>query len=207
MCICVIRILGSSQPSFPDNEKLRLFSMRFCPFAHRILLVLAAKDIPYHVANINLTDKPEWYLKLNPNGKVPALQLPEHASEPVLTESIIIAEYLDEKYPQVKLFPSDPLKKAETKLWIESFTPIIVTFYRLIYNQNTDADTDLLLNTIYTELGRFETELTKRATAYFSGDNVGIFDYAIWPWFERFGVLNEIIGDKFHFDDKFPKLV
>lgn len=181
--------------------------MRFCPFAHRVHLVLNAKNIPYHVAYIDLTEKPEWYSKLNPNGKVPAIQLVNEPNEPFLAESMVIAEYLDEKYPQPKLYPDDPLEKAQTKLWIERFGSIAGTFYKLVYVKNADDVTDQLLNTFYTELGHYETELARRGTKYFAGDKPGIFDYAVWPWFERFGILNSIVGEKYNFDGKFPKLV
>jgi len=197
---------GSSEPSFPNDGQLRLFSMRFCPFAHRIHLVLNAKNISYHVAYINLSEKPEWYLKLNSNGKVPALQLVNEPNEPFLAESMVIAEYLDEKYPEVKLFPDNPLEKAQTKLWIERFGPIAGAFYKLVYEKNAEDVQDQLLNTFYTELGHYETELVRRGSRYFAGAKPGIFDYAIWPWFERFGVLSSIIGDKYNFEDKFPKL-
>lgn len=197
---------GSSQPSVPNDGKLRLYSMRFCPFAHRVHLVLNAKNIPYHVVYINLTEKPEWYSKVNPNGKVPALHLVNEPNDPFLIESLTITEYLDEKYPDVKLYPTDPFVKAETKLWIERFSPIPGTFYRLVYNENSDEENDSLLSTFYMELAAFETELIARKTDYFAGANVGIFDYAIWPWFERFGVLSSIVGDKYNFDQQFPRL-
>lgn len=181
--------------------------MRFCPFAHRVHLVLNAKNIPYHVAYINLSEKPEWYPKVNPSGKVPALQLANEEHEPFLVESMVIAEYLDEKYPQIKLYPADPLEKAQTKIWIERFGTIAAAFYRLTYEKNTDAVSDELLNTFYAELGKYEDELKRRGTKYFAGAKPGIFDYAIWPWFERFGILSSIVGEKYNLDDKLPKLV
>lgn len=203
----LVLFLGSSQPSLPHDGQLHLFSMRFCPFAHRVHLVLNAKKIPYHVVYINLTEKPEWYSKINPNGKVPALQLTNEPNHPFLVESLVIAEYLDEKYPEVKLYPTDPLEKAQTKLWIERFGPIPGTLYRLVYNTNSDEENESLLNTLNSELASFETELAKRNTPYFAGATAGIFDYAIWPWFERMGVLSSIVGDKYNFDEQFPKLV
>lgn len=81
--------------------------MRFCPYAHRVHLVLDAKKIPYHSIFINLNDKPEWLTEYSPLGKVPALQLITADGKPALIESLIIAEYLDEMYPEPRLFPKD----------------------------------------------------------------------------------------------------
>nr|ACZ02430.1 glutathione S-transferase omega class [Drosophila melanogaster] len=56
---------GSPMPDVPEDGILRLYSMRFCPFAQRVHLVLDAKQIPYHSIYINLTDKPEWLLEVS----------------------------------------------------------------------------------------------------------------------------------------------
>lgn len=182
--------------------------MRFCPFAHRVHLVLNAKNIPYHVIYINLSDKPEWYAEVNPNGKVPAVQLVHEPYSPFLVESMIICEYLDEKFPDVHLYPRDPLDKAQTKIWIERFGPIAGSFYRLVYEKNAEDVNDKLLNDLYVGLKPFEEELTKRGTEFFGGQNPNILDYAIWPWFERLGILSTIVGEKFQFDhNNFPSLV
>lgn len=64
----LIVILGSVEP--PRNEGLlRLYSMEFCPYAHRSRLVLKAKGIPHDIVNINLIQKPEWYFSIHPEGK------------------------------------------------------------------------------------------------------------------------------------------
>ena len=52
----------------------------------RARLVLAAKGIEYERVNINLKDKPEWFLELNPLGKVPVI---EHPDGKVIYESAI----------------------------------------------------------------------------------------------------------------------
>jgi len=39
--------------------------------------VLAAKGIEYECVNINLKDKPEWFLEINPLGKVPTIEMPD----------------------------------------------------------------------------------------------------------------------------------
>ncbi len=39
--------------------------------------------------------------------------------EGVVYESAIINEYLEEKYPQVRLMPTDPLLRARARIWID----------------------------------------------------------------------------------------
>ena len=36
---------------------------RFCPYAQRTILTLLAKQVPFQVVNINLKNKPEWFLQ------------------------------------------------------------------------------------------------------------------------------------------------
>lgn len=54
-------------------------------------------------------------LELNPYGKVPVLV----DGDGVIYESAIINEYLEEKYPQVRLMPADPLLRARARIWID----------------------------------------------------------------------------------------
>jgi glutathione S-transferase len=37
----------------------------------------------------------------------------------VIYESAIINEYLEEKYPQVRLMPEDPLQRSRARIWID----------------------------------------------------------------------------------------
>ncbi|KAJ6642445.1 Pyrimidodiazepine synthase [Pseudolycoriella hygida] len=173
---------GDPEPAFPGDGLLQLFSMRFCPYAQRVHLVLESKEIPYHTFNINLTNKPEWLTKYSPLGKVPSLGLPTENGHPFIHESLIIAEYLDEKYPQKRLNSADPLVKAFDKLLIEQFNGVISAYYKSI--NDSSALTDLS-----TGLDSFEAELMKRGTNFFGGVEPGMLDYMIWPWFERIAYL------------------
>ncbi|EGW13751.1 Glutathione S-transferase omega-1 [Cricetulus griseus] len=110
---------GSSPPGPVPEGLIRVYSMRFCPFAQRALMVLKAKGIRHEIVNINLKNKPEWFLKKNPTGLVPVL---EDSKGRLISESVIICEYLDEAYPDKKLFPDDPYEKARQKMTLESFS-------------------------------------------------------------------------------------
>ena len=121
---------GSAPPGPVPEGQIRVYSMRFCPFAQRTLMVLKAKGIRHEVININLKNKPEWFFEKNPLGLVPVL---ENSQGHLVTESVITCEYLDEAYPEKKLFPDDPYKKARQKMTLESFSkvpPLIASFVR-----------------------------------------------------------------------------
>lgn len=179
---------------------LRVYAMRFCPFSERVQLLLAAKQIPHHTIYIDLIDKPEWYKEYSPLGKVPALQLTKEKDQPALVESLIIASYLDEKYPQPRLFPTDPLQKALDKILIERFANVVSAVYPVM-TCNPNAPPDALKN-FEIALDVFEQELIKRGTPYFGGQQIGIVDYMIWPWFERFPSLKYNTEQHYELDAK-----
>lgn len=171
-------------------------------------LALEAKKIPYHTINVNIRSKPEWFLELNPVGKVPCVELVDKPGAPAVYESLLILEYLDEVYPEPKLYPVDPLEKLQEKLWIERFSPITSKTHEAY---RTDAPTKLTLwNEIQEVLDIFEAELKRRGTTYFGGERqVNILDYALWPWFaQRIDVAQELFGEGCEFNgERFPALV
>ena len=63
----------------------------------------------------DLKNKSEELVTLNPYGKVPVLV----DGDTVIYESAVINEYLDEKFPEVSLMPSDLAKRAEVRIWID----------------------------------------------------------------------------------------
>lgn len=179
--------------------------MRFCPYAARAHLVLDAKNIPYHTININLQQKPDWFFDANPFGKVPAVQLVNETDAPFLAESLIIMQYLDEKYPEPKLFPNDPLERAQERIWIERFNSVASAFHRGAVNT---VDPKGAWQEILTALDPFEVELQRRGTIYFGGNAANIVDYAIWPWLQRIEIAEELFGAGCQFDrQKYPALV
>jgi glutathione S-transferase len=63
--------------------------------------------------------KTEAYLKINPKGKVPALDV----DGKVITENTAILTYLAKRYPQKNLIPTDPIQEAQcisTMAWFSN---------------------------------------------------------------------------------------
>uniref|UniRef100_A0A2K5L0M8 Glutathione S-transferase omega n=1 Tax=Cercocebus atys TaxID=9531 RepID=A0A2K5L0M8_CERAT len=133
---------GSAPPGPVPEGSIRVYSMRFCPFAERTLLVLKAKGIRHEVININLKNKPEWFFKKNPFGLVPVL---ENSQGQLIYESPITCEYLDEAYPGKKLLPDDPYEKACQKMILELFSKVLTNKKTTFFGGNSISMIDYLI--------------------------------------------------------------
>lgn len=190
---------GSQEP--PLTDKLRLYALRFCPYSHRVNLILSAKEIPHDVVYVNLRDKPEWYVSKYPAGKVPAVLV----NDVFISESLIITDFLDEYFPSRKLHNSDPIQKAKDRLVVDSFSQVMSHLYKCF---TTPTLTESLLTPVFDSLDKFEKELSSRDTPFFFGPCPGMVDYMMWPWFERIPMLKVLGGDSFAVPkDRFPKLI
>jgi glutathione S-transferase len=96
---------------------MTLYDAARCPYCARVRIVLAEKGIAYETVEIDLDDRPAWLYEKNPLGKVPVLE--EDAL--CLPESVVIMEYLEERYPDPPLLPADPAERALVRLAIERF--------------------------------------------------------------------------------------
>lgn len=112
---------------------ITLYDSPGSPCARRVRITLIEKGLPYDTVFIDLSKmeqkKPE-YLALNPNGFVPTLT---HGHR-VLYESNVITEYLDDVFPDVRLYPADSWERAQVKLW-QSFELSLARDYRPIMYQ------------------------------------------------------------------------
>jgi len=97
---------------------LKLYDFKSSPNCQRVKVVLAEKNLPYEIVPIDLRkqeQKTPEYLKLNPYGKVPVLT----DDTTVLYESLVINEYLEEKYPNPPLMPKDLGSKAKARILVD----------------------------------------------------------------------------------------
>ncbi len=71
---------------------------------------LSAEQVAHHLRRGEQTDPA--YLRLNPQGLVPALELDDGA---VLTQSLAICEWLEETWPNPPLLPAEPTARAHVR--------------------------------------------------------------------------------------------
>jgi len=99
---------------------MRLYDFPDCPFAQKVRIVLAEKELEYETQFVDLRQgeqrKPE-FLKLNPYGRVPVLV----DDEVIVYDSTLINEYLEDEYPHPHLMPEDSAGRARVRT-LEDFS-------------------------------------------------------------------------------------
>ena len=150
-----------------------LYDAARCPFCARVRIVLAEKGLPYETVEIDLADRPAWLYDLNPVGKVPVLD----EDGWILPESAVIAEYLDERYPDPPLWPDDAGERAAGRLLVFRFDDFSGPYYALRRGEEG------ALERFEAELGALDSVL--RGMPWLSGRAFGLADVAFLPWLLR----------------------
>lgn len=170
--------------------KLRLISHKLCPYVQRAVIVAYEASIPFERIDIDLANKPAWFLEISPTGKVPLLEVSTRQGDTiVLFESAVIAEYLDEisKFP---LLPQAPLERARHRSWIE-FASIVLNSIGQLYLAPDRERFEQARALLASRLGEVETEI---AGPWFGGDVFGLVDAAFAPAFRYLEVFNAQCG-------------
>lgn len=90
---------------------IRLYHFALSPFCRKVRLVLAEKRIEVELLEERYWEASSEFLRRNPAGKVPILQI----DEMTLSDSQAICEYLEERHPAPPLLPSNPAERAEVR--------------------------------------------------------------------------------------------
>ena len=82
--------------------------------SYRVRIALALKGLDYELQPVHLRrneQRAPEFLERNPQGLVPALA----DGDAVLTQSLAIIEYLEERYPEPPLLPAGPADRARVR--------------------------------------------------------------------------------------------
>jgi len=166
---------------------LTLISHPLCPFVQRAAIVLLEKQVPFQRINVDLSDKPAWFLEISPTGKVPMLQVQEAGgSNEVLFESVAICEYLQETPPGPSLYPDDPLARAKHRAWIEFGSATLAEAWGYL-NAKDHVTANVKATSLKDKLAQLEK--VPSLGPYFDGETFGMVDVVFAPVFRYFDVL------------------
>jgi glutathione S-transferase len=163
---------------------LVLASHGLCPYVQRAAIVLAEKGIGFKRRDVDLANKPDWFLAVSPLGKTPVL-LVEGAP---LFESAVICDFLDESFSP-RLHPDEAFQRARERAWV-AFGSALLDAIAGFYSAPDEA------------LQAKRADIASRfATLEAALDARG-------PWFagERFGMVDAVFGPIFRYFDAFERI-
>ncbi|KAH9917893.1 thioredoxin-like protein [Epithele typhae] len=175
-------------------EQITLYGNKvFSVFSHRVSIALkeAGAEHKEYVIDTH-SHKPTWYSeKVNPiTRKIPCITYGGPDTDPAdpspeshkIHESLVISEFIADLYPDAHLVPSDPLQRANMRLFIA-----------LWEQQGFPAFWSFLTGTGSTEafLGVFEALQARLAPSGFAVGQFSLADIAVAPFVLRTLVLVE----------------
>ncbi|MCF6807113.1 glutathione S-transferase N-terminal domain-containing protein [Thiotrichales bacterium 19S9-12] len=172
------------------RSTMTLYASKKCPFSHRVMMVLAEKGVVADVKLIELDNKPDELLELNPYAQVPTLV----DRDVIVYESEIIFEYLEERFPHPPLLSVFPIERAQSRLltrridkdWIPHLTQALYSKDEsVIYKSKLE-----LVKAILEMMPVF------KRYRYFMSDDFSIVDCTLAAILYRFPELGIALPDK-----------
>lgn len=173
------------------------------PNGHKVSICLEELGVPYNVKKIDIRSGAQFdpeYLKINPNGKIPALV----DGETKVFESVAILIYLAEKYG--KLLPTDPAARISTIQWslfqAANVGPMFGQFghFSVYAKERIPYAIERYSNEVNRLFGVMDGRLAK--SKYLACDDYTIADIATWPWINTYQTFYKQTMD----ESKFPNV-
>lgn len=164
---------------------MTLYSGSTDPYSHRCRIVLYEKDMDFEIIDVDMHNKPEEIASISPSGRMPVLV----ERDLVLTESNIINEYIDERFPHPQLMPPDPVMRARARLVLFNFERDLFAHVDVLENSLAGKNSDKARQEIRDSLSQLTPILSKQK--YLMNDEFSMLDVAIAPllWrLEHYGV-------------------
>ncbi|KAL5104222.1 Glutathione S-transferase DHAR3 chloroplastic [Taenia crassiceps] len=155
-----------------NPDKFTLYDFKFCPFCQRVRYTLDYHRIPYDRVLVNLINKPDWFLRLHPESKVPLLRFRGER----LVESDLVMRFVDQfnGEPETSLLRvcGEEAFRNSLSLSAELARPRFRVAYCL---DASAADVDEFV----AACGKIEAAIKQ---PYLCGDKVSLADLALVPF-------------------------
>ncbi|GFH53673.1 glutathione S-transferase [Chaetoceros tenuissimus] len=178
---------GYDQTIINPNSSIQFFVLpgNTCPYVQRTHIALQELGLPFDITEVSGMPKPDWYLRINPRGKVPALK----KDTTVIYESAICNEFLcdlaNSMNTEQTLMPSDPITRAKIRL-LNDHCDNVFSKTQFTYLMNKDSEKDQELKEAMEDaLKMYEDTLAETRGPFLMGADFTIADLHLLPFLQR----------------------
>lgn len=198
-------ILSENDPKAAGLEApyIKLYTAA-TPNGFKITILLELLKLDYYVRPVNLSaneQKQDWYLKFDPNGRIPSLTYVDENGEPThVNESAAILIYIADKFDKdyKYSFPHGSKEYYEMLEWLffqmSGVGPMKGQYHW--FTRFAPQKDEFAINRYYKEtlrlFGVLEERLERTKTGYLVGDHLSLADIATFPWIGNGTVLKEL---------------
>ncbi|HTE49700.1 MAG TPA: glutathione S-transferase family protein [Kofleriaceae bacterium] len=162
---------------------MKLYAIRGCPFAWRSRIALEEKSIPFELVLYEAGRRPPELDAASPDAKSPTL----FDGAVAVWESLIVNEYLEDRYHEKPLLPSDPVGRARVRLAIHAVekklmsrhTALVKEAFLKAPEERDDAAVEEARRQWREALALFDAKLAGRE--FLAGDRFSLADVAMYP--------------------------
>lgn len=173
-----------------ERSRPKVFHIPVCPFSQRLEILLdlkGARDaIELEVVDITRPRAPELLAKTRGRTALPVLETEDGT---ILRESLVLLQYLEDRFPERPVAQRDPLRRALENLLTSMASDFVGAGYAFVMNQDLarrDAHRDKMLEQ-YASLDVYLTDHAPGRTFLF--EDFGWAEVVFTPMFMRFWFL------------------
>jgi glutathione S-transferase len=178
------KIIKNKIPERRRECMLVLYDFGLSPFAQKVKLALREKDIPFERRNGLTGHGVDEVQGLSRRGEIPLLL----DGKEVITDSTIIVDYIEDKWPEPPLLPTDPAQRAKSRSLEElcdtEIESILYNLGELMFSDDGPEDVRTAVADFgRQEIKRIQSELSKQlgTAEYFDGTALGRGDISLIP--------------------------
>jgi glutathione S-transferase len=169
-----------------------LYGAPLSPFVRKADALLREKSAEFELESVNIMPVPDWFIEISPARRIPVLRDTSIGKEGPLgtiPDSSAICAYVERKFPEPALYPSDPYEHGRA-VWLEEYCdselapPVGLGIFRPIqFNrfQGKEPDVEAARKTYAEQLPRpldyLESEIGGRE--FLVGDALSIADLSL----------------------------
>lgn len=189
----------------PDAPTLYLIPA--CPFCQRVEVLLELKGIRDAVrieaVDITRPRDPALLAKTRGTTALPVLELHDGR---ILKESLVILQYLDDRFPERRVAQTDPYRRAVENMMMVLEREFVAAGYTFAMNQDASLRQDLRdrMLAIYADLDAFLVQHGPDRTFLF--EDFGWVEAVFTPMFMRFWMLDYYEGFELPDEPRFARV-